>query len=589
MGTLSTINYLSSGVATGKSYAAAQFLKSQKRESNLTVIVVPTLAMIKQWKNEFPDNTTTTVVCSDDEISTLTLTNVDASVSALFKGKNVVQKLSTVLENTDLRGQKMVVITTQATFLTYSPKDKFLDQWDVIFDECPAVYSTVRIHTRDVTGDVWLKEMVNYSPTKHIVKNTDGEEEEKDGMFKMTLKPGNEMRIRADIIIRGRHAEDSRKRKVLSPLLNGDYYDVFSRHTGYTPHLVSDPTTLDKSATNKELVLECFSRISPRFVSAWKSVTILAADLMEKEFYLHFKNHFAFEEHAEMKALQDESRLNRDYSNVEIHFLSNKDQSLSKSDFKKDPTLIEKINKAVKEIVGDDDFIYTQNNSSAFQLDLSKYSSSQPRKVSSSSHGLNEPEWTACKTAVFMSALNDSAVSAKVKKELITMDNVQLRDALVSSSAYQTLGRCAIRTDDYHSAPIKLIVFDEYQAHFIQTKFKNSKVMQPKNGIIVSHTLMDTDQVNRRQQIAQRIKEEQFVIAKLTVKKKFGLTLNKENFMKIRKTKSEYKSKEILTRHVNTKEIVNVMSIGRGSVQSKATEYFLKYPHEFVDCTNIIV
>lgn len=601
-----SIHYLSSGVATGKSHAAAKYINDN---NDLTLIVVPTLAMVSQWKKEIAPGTDMIVVTSEDDSKS----GAGHSVMAVEHANlNVVQRIGSVIGNRNNIGKKIVMITTHASFMCHPPEGGMHHEWNVIFDECPPVYSQVCIATRDKQNDAWAKTHIEFTKTTVLTPREEHGTtifEEKEGLYKLALAPGNVIRDSAITLVGGRNSEDSRKRKVLAPLIHSHFYDVFSRHDGYVySHKAVLPTLKEKIAKKKlkleeqaagivknipkeekDIYFDCYVRPSAEFFSPWKSITVLAADLMEKDFYLYLQNTFKFEEHAGMKAFQDEGRLNRDYSNVEIHYISDKTSALSKSDFSKDDGLIEKINTAVKEIVGEDEFIYTQNNKSAFLLNTKLYENDQAHKVSSSSHGINKEEWTNCNTAVFMSALNDSAITSKVKRQMFTVTNAQLRDSLVSSSAYQTVGRCSIRTDNYADNKIKFVVFDKYQAQFLQTKFKNSKIINPINPVIVEYKHKPSS-YGRYKDLVALENENEYIRCANAVMEKFGIELSRDAYFNKRKEKWEYKAKEILLRNIATKEQVVVSEITNRSKKEKsnAALYFFAYPHEFLNVDNII-
>lgn len=613
-----SIKYLSSGVATGKTFAAAQHINTTRKN---TVVVVPTLALVEQWSKSLAKDVDVIVVTSDQDKETH---GSGYSINPeLFKTLNVVQRLGSIIDNHANIGRKMVVITTHASFMAFSPNAKTVGSWHVIFDECPPVHATVRMATRDMTSDAWVKKYLSFSKTKSIAPTTAKDaKEDKDGLYKITLDISAKEYEEVTNICGGYSEEDLRKRKILVPLSNKNFYDVFSRNSGYvfapTPYnpnkkikkskkaqfsrskiemvgSTSDTSeTLDTpEVSKKDIYFECYVRPTANFFSQWNSVTILGADLMEKEIYHYLKQFFDFEENTEMRAFQDESRLCRDYSNVEIYYISDKDSSLSKTDFFKDEDLNFKINESVKEIVGEDKFIYTQNNYGAFELDEKLYDPDQSFKVTSASHGINDDRWTDCNVAVFMSAINDSAVTAKIKRELFGLTNQQLRDALVSSSAYQTIGRCSVRTDNYHEKTIKFVVFDEYQANFLQTKFKNSKIMtKPSNPVTVEYSQTKKEMEDLRLKlIKDDIKEKQYQEAAAAVKCKYGIALSREAFLMKSKNKPLYKAKEILMQHIRTKEQVKLSEIRTygGRSISNASAYFHQFPHEFLEFDNIIL
>lgn len=612
-----SIKYLSSGVATGKTFAAAQHINTTRQN---TVVVVPTLALVEQWSKSLAKDVDVIVVTSDQDKETH---GAGYSIDPeLFKTLNVVQRLGSIIDNHANIGRKMVVITTHASFMAFSPNAKTVGSWNIIFDECPPVHATVRMATRDMTSDAWVKKYLKFSKTKSIAPTTSTVsttgKEDKDGLYKITLDISAKEYEEVTNICGGYSEEDLRKRKILVPLSNKNFYDVYSRSNGYTfapmPYNPNKKIKKSKKAqfyhakaeavgvstgaesvevSKKDIYFECYVRPTANFFSQWNSVTILGADLMEKEIYHYLKQFFTFEEHEEMRAFQDESRLCRDYSNVEIYYISDKESSLSKTDFFKDEDLNFKINEAVKEIVGEDNFIYTQNNYGAFELDEKLYEQEQGFKVTSASHGLNDARWTDCNVAVFMSAINDSAVTAKVKRELFGLTNQQMRDALVSSSAYQTIGRCSVRTDNYHEKTIKFVVFDEYQANFLQTKFKNSKIMtKPTKPVTVEYSQTRKEMEDLRMKlIKDDIKEKQYQEAAAAVKCKYGVDLTREAFLMKSKNKPLYKAKEILMQHIRAKEQVKLSEIRAygGRSISNAAAYFHQFPHEFLEFDNIIL
>lgn len=482
------VHYVSHGVASGKTHATCEYLKNT---AGRFIIAIPTIQLISEWysllQNCGKDIHIITSDLSEEDIKQLSVSmNLDFS-----KNLTVRSKLEAILSNpwiTSLH-RDVIVLCTQRTFANTRISSSDRAKWNVIFDESPTVFNRIRFSTKDETNTTWVNKYIDYT------------------------KVGNYYECAANLSLssfdvqESLSGDDAARRNILNPLLVSEHYRVYAK----TPAVVQFGKTVVKTDSDDAYELSGTSSVnktgfgdaydeefditttgnqtrgwmidfyvlnSPAFYTDFASVTILAADFHEKDCksYLHKHGNVEFIEHSGIVSYMDESRINRDYSNVTIYPLS-LDRILTKTMIGSDETLEDAIIEEIASIIPTTATAnITVNKTGGFNNIHKVVEHGKCNWISSSSHGLNNAEWAQTDVGIFLSAINDTTAMRDMKKSLTNMTLEEIRTSMVHTAAYQTLGRGSVRTDDYHTKNIKFIVYTVEQAKYLQTKFKGSKI-----------------------------------------------------------------------------------------------------------------
>jgi len=260
-------------------------------------------------------------------------------------------------------------------------------------------------------------------------------------------------------------------------------------------------------------------------------MTIMAADLMERDFYdFAIQNGIEFVEATEVIALMDKNRLNRDYSNVTVHYICDTTRSLSKSMLKssvgniseKLPGIVKKIVESNRAIKSQNEKVNVTNNKNNITLNVAIEKIKNVNSVSSASAGINNPEWIESSTAIFLSAINTDNMTTAIRAAMCTNGKItkELRNRIAYASAYQTLGRSKVRTEKFNeSGSIDFYVFSKSMADYVSSKFTGSKTAYCDVGIDESMLVTNVSTSKRAARINKvAMSEEEATIMSTSIK-----------------------------------------------------------------------
>lgn len=532
--------YVATGVATGKTWAMCQYLASVNQR---TVIVVPTVALVSEWVNKLNDLKVDVIaIVSDPNAVDQENNAVYAELTQSVRKQTVNTRIATIMgTDTMLEKEQMVIVCTAKSFAAAKIPDSVKSEWHVVYDESPTVMHTIRYATKDQLNFSWISK---YIKCEKVVGG--GSE-----LFRCTAKGTESLHI-----LDSNSPEDSSRRRIIAPLHNASSYSVFcstkepfrnleiaetlaetvgveaaEQHKSYKHDENGSIKLSDKVMDGDYFIADFCVVHNIGFYIGFASMTIMAADLMDRDFYeFAIQNGIEFVEATEVIALMDQDRLNRDYKNVTVHYICDTTRSLSKSMLKnsvgmiadKLPGVVKKIVDANRAIKSDDEKVNVTNNKNNTNLNVAIEKMKNINSVSSASAGINNPEWIESSTAIFLSAINTDNMTTAIRSAMCTNGDItkHLRNRIAFTSAYQTLGRSKVRTEKFNeSESIDFYVFSKPMADYVSSKFKGSKVSYFDVGIDESMLVTRISTSTRSDKINKVAKsEEEAIIMSTSVK-----------------------------------------------------------------------